>query len=273
MCKLMRATCQKENSFLRFIGGIVLLSLFSCNGQKTLFIENPKNAGVENPYNYDNKIFLSNKEYIFDYYIIKNLDTLKYKIINDSTFSYVSWKDNSENVVEFLSIKTLKNKGPIFNDHKDYNQTEIILSHLNKHQKSLKQELTGVIENRENLWLHPFRTNAFQILQFSPFLYIKKDAKKEYRWNLNIGRHWPELKSINWNGILKLKCKYKNEYQTILKTAFGNLNVTKTFSSCKSKIGRSTLTTFYNEKLGFVRLNYNLSNNEKIEMNLIKINE
>lgn len=64
----------------------LMVTLTACNSQKNLFVENPQINGNENPYNYDNKIFIPQKEYIFDYIIIKNSDSLKYKIINDSFF-------------------------------------------------------------------------------------------------------------------------------------------------------------------------------------------
>lgn len=172
-----------------------------------------------------------------------------------------------------MSIKSLKNKGPIFNEHADYNQTEIVLSHLNEKQKPLTRELTGVIENDKNLWLHPFRMNAFQILQFSPFPFFKTNGDKPYYWNLKIGKQWQELKNFNWKGNLNLNCKYENKGEKDLKIPLGTFKTTQTVSSCKSKLGINSLTTYYNKNLGFIKLEYTLINNEKIILTLREINE
>lgn len=251
---------------------LLIVTTTSCKSTKKIFIENSKINGTENPYNYDNKIFTSEIEYIFDYVIIKDSDSLKYEILDETIFDYKKKNEISNNIVACLSIKTLKNKGPIFIDYPNYTQTEIILSHLDKNGVPLTRELTGVIENNINLWLHPFRINAFQILQFTPFPYIKPNEKKPYYWNLQIGKHWEKLKDINWYGNLNLKCKYENIAEEDLIIPIGKFKITKTVSSCKSKIGINYLTSYYNKDLGFIKLEYNLINNEKIIFILKNIN-
>ena len=204
--------------------------------------------------------------------IIKNNDTLKYVILNENDFGYSKNNSISNDVVEFISIKTLKNKGPIFIDYPKYSQTEIILSHLNKNKISLTKELTGVIENKNNLWLHPFRLNAFQILQFSPFPYFKSNEKKTYYWNLKIGKHWDQLKEIDWKGNLNLKCKYINIGEEDLVIPLGKFKINKTISSCVSKLGINHLISYYNSDLGFIKIEYILINNEKIILTLKDVN-
>ncbi|SDF28434.1 hypothetical protein [Epilithonimonas hungarica] len=255
---------------ISFLSLILLLN--SCISSKGIFIENPQNNDNENPYNYDNKIYLSNREYFYTYQIVKGNDTLKYKIDNDSIFSLLKYDSKDDKAIDLLSIKTLKTKGPIFQDHPDYSQTEIILSHLNSEKKTITSELTGVIENNTNVWLHPFRMNAFQILQFSPFPYVKPNESKKYKWNLKIGEHWNELKDITWKGKLNLKCVYENtlkDKKIIL--PFGTINTIETRSSCSSKIGETFLISYFNEQLGFVRLQYLLPKDEKIIISLEKI--
>ncbi len=118
---------------ISFLSLILLLN--SCISSKRIFIENPQNNENENPYNYDNKIYLSNREYFYTYRIVKGNDTLKYKIDNDIVFSLLKYNSKDDKAIDLLSIKTLKTKGPIFQDHPDYSQTEIILSHLNSEKK------------------------------------------------------------------------------------------------------------------------------------------
>ncbi len=259
---------------LRYISFLLFIFLINgCIQQRNLFVENSRINGIENPYNYDNKIFIPQKEYIYRYVIIKNADSLKYKIVNDSVFELIQPYDTSQTVVDYLSIKTLKNKGPIFTDHENYNQTEIILSQLDHHQKALTRELTGVIENDKNIWLHPFRSNIFQMLQFAPFPFVKFSTDKPYKWNLKIGKHWDELKDINWKGNLNLKCNYRNIGFESVNIPIGHFRALKTISTGKSKLGKNYLITYYNDSLGFIKFEYDLINGEKIILTLEEIKQ
>ena len=81
--------------------------------------------------------------------IIKNNDTLKYKIIHSKdglkNWYYLPFSSSDSSTVDFLGIKALEQIGPIMMEHPDYSQTEIVLFEYNRDYKTHDKELTGVI--------------------------------------------------------------------------------------------------------------------------------
>ncbi|MCR8560849.1 hypothetical protein KXD93_24540 [Mucilaginibacter sp. BJC16-A38] len=241
-----------------------ITSVVSAFAQKQSLYVEPKqnnNKGIS-PYNYDNTIYVEGKTYIYDYIIVKGKDTLKYAITSDpdgsKSWKYVPALRKDSNTVSYLGIKTLGKIGPIMMDKPDYNQTEIFLYHYSPNLKPLETELTGVIENKVNVWLHPFRFHALEILQLSPFPYAKipYHLGQTYYWNLNIGKQWPEFKAFNWKGNLNLKCKYVVRGKEILTLPFGTVQVIKIEGTAKTEAGSSNLTSYFSEQFGFVKLIY-----------------
>jgi len=229
----------------------------------SLYIE-PKrdnDKGI-NPFNYDNSIYIEGKTYLYDYIIVKEKDTLKYAITpnpdGSKSWKYVPAAQKDATTVCYLGIKTLGKIGPIMMDKPDYNQTEIFLYHYNPDLKPLETELTGVVENKENVWLHPFRFHAFEILQLSPFPYVKLPYRRgqTYHWKLNIGEQWQEFKAFNWKGNLNLDCTYIVKGRETLKLPFGPVSVIKIEGTANTEAGISRLTSYFSEQLGFVKLIY-----------------
>jgi hypothetical protein len=243
-----------------------------------LYIE-PKvtnNKGI-NPFNYDNKLFVNGKTYIYDYFIVKGSDTLKYAVTSQSDgtklWHYVSNMQKDSSIVEYLGIKTLGKVGPIMMDKPDYDQTEVFLYHYNADMKPLETELTGVVENKVNVWLHPFRFHALEILQLSPFPYIKLPLKpgQIYYWNLDIGEKWPEFKAFNWTGKLTLNCKYVVQGKERLSLPLGHVQTIKVEGVANTASGHSTLTSYFSEQFGFVKLIYHNLDGSSIVMTLKQI--
>jgi hypothetical protein len=143
-------------------------------------------------------------------------------------------------------------------ENPNYKQTEVFLYHYNADLKPFETELTGVIENGTNIWLHPFRFHALEILQLSPFPYIKLSLKsgQTYDWNLEVGEKWPEFKAFDWKGKLTLHVKYVVQGTEALTLPFGNVQTIKIKAIANTTIGQSTLTSYFNEQFGFVKLVY-----------------
>jgi hypothetical protein len=256
----------------------LLLTFSSSAQQLPLYTEPPKknSAGI-NPYNYDNIIYVADRTYIYDYLIIKGNDTLKYAITGKTDsgkiWKYVPAKTIDSTVISYLGIKTLSKIGPIMMDKPDYNQTEIFLYHYNSSLKYLDSELTGIIENEKNIWLHPFRFNALEILQLSPFPYVKLPYIKgqTFEWKLDLGKKWPEFKAFDWKGDLQLRCRYKEEGVEVVKLPIGDVSVIKTSAVGNTSAGKSFLISYFNEKYGFVKLIYNNLDGSRIIMTLKEI--
>ncbi|PUZ29354.1 hypothetical protein DCC81_07825 [Chitinophaga parva] len=243
-----------------------------------LFIEKkmPNDEGL-NPYNYDNKIFVAGKTYVYNYFIIKGPDTLKYAISpqagGEKNWKYVAKMQKDSNTVAYLGIKTLGKIGPIMMDKPDYDQTEIFLYHYNPNLKPLDTELTGVVENQANVWLHPFRFHALEILQLSPFPYVKLPFKQgqTFYWSLDLGKKWPEFKAFNWKGNLKLNCTYVEQGKETLELPFGKVEVIKVKSVAVTAKGNSSLIAYFSEAYGFVKLVYRNLDGSIIVMSLNQI--
>ncbi|PZR27747.1 MAG: hypothetical protein DI535_09180 [Citrobacter freundii] len=241
-----------------------LLTHTSYTQKNALYIE-PRQDNNENvnPYNYDNKIFVPGKTYLYDYFIVKGNDTLKYKITpmpdGSKSWAYVPKENADSSTVVFLGIKTLPKKGPIMMDKPDYDQTEIFLYHYNIALKPLDTELTGVIENKQNVWLHPFRFHALQILQLAPFPYAKLNLPRgqTYRWDLAIGKHWPEFRALEWKGRINMKCNYTIGENTEVEVPYGKVSCTEIRAEGVTREGTGRLLAYFNEQLGFVKLVYN----------------
>jgi hypothetical protein len=67
--------------------------------------------------------------------------------------------------------------------------------------------------------------------------------------------------------------KYIGCIKTILKTTLGDIECHIIESTVGSKIGTSTLTSFFSEKYGFVRMVYQLLNNLEVNFWLIDFKE
>ncbi|GAB2699711.1 hypothetical protein GCM10027037_25440 [Mucilaginibacter koreensis] len=236
----------------------------------------PNNKGI-NPFNYDNKLFVEGKTYVYDYFIVRGHDTLKYAIAShpDGTKSwhYVPSRQKDSSKVEYLGITTLGKIGPIMMDKPDYNQTEVFLYHYNADMKPLETELTGVVENKVNVWLHPFRFHALEILQLSPFPYIKLPYKpgQTYDWKLDVGEKWPEFQAFDWKGKLTLNCRYVVQGKEMLNLPVGNIEATKVEAIATTASGRSTLTSYFNEQFGFIKLVYHNLDGSSITMMLKEV--
>ncbi|WP_342644772.1 hypothetical protein [Mucilaginibacter sp. CSA2-8R] len=243
--------------------------------QQGLFVEPklPNTKGI-NPFNYDNKIFVEDKTYIYDYFIVKGKDTLQYAIVSQAdgtkSWHYVPKKQHDSTTVTYLGIKTLGKSGPIMMENPDYKQTELFLYHYNADFKPLDTELTGVIENKVNIWVHPFRFHALEILQLAPFPYVKLPLKtgQTYDWNLEIGEKWPEFKAFDWKGKLTLQCKYVVQGQETLSLPVGTVQTIKIQGIANTTSGRSSLVSYFNQQYGFVKMIYHNLDGSNITITL-----
>ena len=127
----------------------------------------------------------------------------------------------------------------------------------------------GIIENIENVWIHPIQSNQYKFTEVAPFPEANLPLQKGKKWEGTttgiIG--WGE-----WDGQT-VKSKYKISGQEIY--LLGDLKidcwVIKSVARCSS--GKSKLTTLFNEEYGFVKMEYQNYENEKLVFELIKMEE
>ena len=151
---------------------------------------------------------------------------------------------------------------------KDY---ELNLKHqLNKGLLTRKwygEVKEGIIENVEQVWMHPFRHNQFNFTEVAPF--------PEVRFPLNIGKTWTENLGIqgwgDWNNS-SINSHYEVVDRGIVNTNYGKIeNCWKVLSKSNFILGESVFEYWFNEKLGFVKMEYTNYGNQYLKIELSEI--
>jgi hypothetical protein len=128
--------------------------------------------------------------------------------------------------------------------------------------------ITGLIENKKNIWFHPPREYLFKILQLNPYPYITYPIEIGHSWNwkLQIGGSWGDKRWNQWDGGVVFSYKYSIVGKKTIKTNFGNLDCFVIDSEGVSELGTTKLTSFFNTRYGFVKLDYTNIDNSKLEI-------
>jgi hypothetical protein len=133
---------------------------------------------------------------------------------------------------------------------------------------------TGIIENDQNLWLHPPRSRFFKILELCPFPYVKfASAELEWKDSLRISSNWQDARWAKWEGELKVGLTYANIGYETVETRLGEVRCLVTESTAVSDVGTSFLTTYFHSDLGFVKLEYEILNRYRVLLELVEIKE
>jgi len=225
-----------------------------------------------NRYTEDNEIYKMGNIYNFNYqYITKYGEELYYQHIYESyittkegkeikgRFSSSSWefvpKENlSEDAVISFQMKILPDV--CNNDMQSCIEFRYV---TNMGDFVSRWETTGLIENEKNIWMHPPRSSLFGILEINPFPFIQKPYEKgnKWYWSLQIGYQWGDYRWKEWNGNIENEYTYEIvDINSIIHTSLGKLSCYKIDSFAESELGKTHLTSYFNETYGFVRLEY-----------------
>lgn len=217
--------------------------------EKSKVDKNNKIYQIKNRYNFDVEIKIDNK----NYYLSKiNIDSLT---------------SSTNDAIKNIALEVLKPK--LFEGRTNKNQTEISYYSI---PNLMFKNSTGLVENNQNIWIHPPRFGFLRSLETCPFPYIILNKPIGYKWNdaMSIGNYWSDKRWGTWDNRLLLKYNYEIIGEEIIKTPLGNLKSLKVYSSATSEIGKSILISYFNETYGFIKLEYTLFNGIKIDLNLIK---
>jgi hypothetical protein len=223
-------------------------------------------------YNRDNKVYKSNTEFLFDYVIVKNNDTLKCQFVKQE-YGIPKWQlvkptDTHPFTVNSIGIAVM----PYYQND---NQTGMKLIYYNKDKKIIENsEQTGLIENDKNTWLHPPRHQFFEITEFNSFPFIKTPYVVGTKWTsgLTVG-YFNSYQRFNltWEGILNTKETLEIIEKVQLSTAFGVLPCFVVKGICKSSLTESISLFYYNETYGFVKIVYDLFDKSRLELTLKEV--
>ncbi|MFN5168592.1 MAG: hypothetical protein ACK5DD_03140 [Cyclobacteriaceae bacterium] len=273
---------------------LVFMGLFAClkktNDDLTIkdgiYVEVRPNNADSSFYTSDNQIYRSEREFLYDVSIISSFGDSLY--MKDSTgfndvhqdfnlteqqWSLVPSKEASPGVVRFLGLKVMPGNQPFARMLPDYSQTVIELRYYSLDTTRLFFELTGLVENSKNVWIHPHRSKYFRILELNPFPYIALPVQvgTEWTWCLEIGDLWGDYRWKLWQGTIVNHYTYKIENRMVLETRLGLLDCHEVVGKAQSDIGVTHLTAHFNSVFGFVRLVYTNIDKSQVVMNLVGV--
>ncbi len=205
-------------------------------------------------------IFKKGKVYHYKaFYLGSNNDTLSNSFVNIRATG-LRWDQQPES------------QDLIYYEFLDYKADSIKLSNhkINKEfQIWTDNSATGVTENIEQVWMHPIRNNQYKFTEVAPFPEVHLPLKKGEKWEriVNIGKGWGE-----WDGqTVKSKYKISGRATYLLEGSEISCWVIKSVAKCSS--GKSKLLTLFNEEYGFVKMEYQNYENEKLVFELIDVEE
>jgi hypothetical protein len=133
------------------------------------------------------------------------------------------------------------------------------------------QEITGVIENVEKIWTHPFRSNQYNFTQVAPF--------PQMELPLRIGKKWTDNNISLRDGFgdwanMKVKSEFEIIEQSNIKTEYGEFeNSWKVKAVSTFPLGESELIYWFNEQYGFVKLDYTNYGKQRLNIEVTNIND
>ena len=195
--------------------------------------------------------------------LLSKIDSKKWKIGTSEEVQSI--------IIENIILRIVK-RG-LFN-RTNFFQTQITYEYNTDTSIPLIEE-TGLIESKNNIWIHPPRSYFFRILQLAPFPYLKFSSDKndsEWTDEIVIGNHWSDQQWATWEGDLILKLEYQIKGKDEIKTAFGKLEVYRVHAKSSSDIGISSLDFIFNRKYGVIQMNYNILDKYEIQFDLINTN-
>ncbi len=224
----------------------------------------------ENKFNLDNIIFKVGSSFKYSYeYMSPANEKYLFRLVYDS-WQFVDATKIDSSTVKNVTIKVL-NGNPMAIGIPNYSQTNL------RYQLDVMKSSTisGVIENKKNVWMHPPRDRFFEILEINPFPYIKApyEIGNKWEWSLSIGDLWSDGRWMNWNGIIENFYTYEITDKKTILTELGNVECFVVESEAKSRIGRTSLTAYFSPVYGFVRLHYVNIDGSKTNLELIEYQE
>jgi hypothetical protein len=127
---------------------------------------------------------------------------------------------------------------------------------------------TGLIETDSLIWIHPFRMYQYQLTEVAPFPEVKISK-------LKVGNTWTGGSIILFWGKFSGRMKYKYQVLETLPCEFMNLQLSECWHlkgiGKHSKLGESTIDYYFQNQYGFLLMNYDFYNGNKIILTLERI--
>lgn len=230
----------------RFIIILVIFS-FSCTSKKnSVYFETIPNDLInnENRFDRDNKVYPVNREILYQCTIEHNNSVLDVEL-------------------KYIRMTIQGTTKPFSNFDPEYSQTVIQFEYLDQNKKRIVWERTGLVENNNNIWLHPPRQADLDVLQLSAFPYIKLGAINNWKWELDASyASYQNVHLIHY---------YKKNKPRIYQSNLGDLKFVLVEAITKSHKTKTTNSEFlYHDDLGFVKMKFFTIEDTTITLDIIK---
>ena len=130
---------------------------------------------------------------------------------------------------------------------------------------------TGVIEEKNRVWLHPPRIGEFKMLEYSPFPEIVFPLIENQQWSreLSLSKYW-ENKEFNLKGTDVLKFLYEYRGSKKFRLIFNNEEVDcfDIYAASKNMESRTSFSGLYFKKYGFVKMKFENVDKSRILLEL-----
>ncbi|MEM6300055.1 MAG: hypothetical protein AAF740_15315 [Bacteroidota bacterium] len=266
---LFFSSCKQDNTLEE--GKIIPYTLVNRSG---IMVEQfDSTVTDENRYNYDNKVFKVGTKFLYDYTFVSALgDTLLYNLTStEGDWEFRTPKEADDETIRQFEIGVKNGLKPMIDWYPNYYQT--LLSYTYPPQTTYS--LTGAIENKANLWIHPPRVAMFKILELNPFPFIKYPLEegKTWEWTLEVGSSWADVRWKTWEGVISNKSVYTVGKTKTVSTPFGELNCTEIKAVATSELGETRLNMLFHPEKGFIHLDYTNIDRSKLLLKQVKSDE
>ncbi len=229
-------------------------------------------SGSFNVLNQDNEIFKTGRSFVYQVSFFDSTNTryfmcLEPKLDGPSS-RLMTFK--KKYCIDKVNLMVYKNKGETSLGD---TQTIIKYDYYDANDRVFYGEKTGVIEDSSRIFLHPPRIHFFSYNQLNPFPYIKFPLEKNKYWELEFGIPQHTLEKIPWLNNSSLRINYSFVSKDIYS---GPMDIDSVYKYEAFGINEQIKTRsvfYFNEKLGFVRMEFLTVEGIKIEMVLDKIVE
>ena len=130
-------------------------------------------------------------------------------------------------------------------------------------------EVTGIIENENEVWMHPFRSNQYIFTEVAAFPLVRLPLEKGTQWtsNLNIYEGWG-----GWSDT-SLSNTYFVLGQESIDPGTGPLNTWHLQAITSAPFGNSTHDYWFNEDYGFVKMTVKNYAGQLLTLELVEVTE
>lgn len=124
----------------------------------------------------------------------------------------------------------------------------------------------GVIENEDEVFMHPFRSNQYDFTEIAPFPEIQKPIQVGQKWKgeLEIGKGWGDWSNTIWKNKYKVISRGdKIVKETNIKDCYKIRAIQK-----NGRLGKSILEYWYHPNHGFLEFNYTNPEKQTLKITL-----